>query len=271
VISASDDKTLKLWDVNTGEHIRSFQGHNSEVWSVSVTPDGERIVSLANGSRVIVWELHSGEKLHTLSLYPPYYLSYHHTQLFHNGTQFFYSGALFDCETGAELLKLPEEVGSVMVILPGEERVVAAGGGTPLTVWDIAQETEIGELSHSNVVFDAALLPDERIISVSYDALVRIWDIRNCALLHELRGHRGRINAVAVSADGNLAASASGDHDLKIWDLQDFHEVATFSAESPLFSCALTPDGSIAVVGDQLGSIHFLKLEKAGAISDNCG
>src|SRR5713101_2959025 len=45
--SASDDNTIKLWDVTSGTELRSLEGHSSEVRSVAFSPDGK---TLASGS-----------------------------------------------------------------------------------------------------------------------------------------------------------------------------------------------------------------------------
>jgi WD40 repeat protein len=44
-ISAGEDKTLRLWDLVTHEWIRSFRGHDDQVLSVSISPDGHIAVS----------------------------------------------------------------------------------------------------------------------------------------------------------------------------------------------------------------------------------
>ena len=44
-VSASADKTLKIWDLATGHEVRTLSGHSNWVLSVAVTPDGRRAVS----------------------------------------------------------------------------------------------------------------------------------------------------------------------------------------------------------------------------------
>ncbi len=52
----------------------------------------------------------------------------------------------------------------------------------------------------------------------------------------------------------------SDDKSIKLWDLETGENVATFSTESPLWSCALAADGQMAFAGDELGNLHFLKV-----------
>src|SRR5258708_2961536 len=48
--SASDDKTIKLWDPHTGEHLRTLEGHSDWVMSVAFSPDGGPLASASSDS-----------------------------------------------------------------------------------------------------------------------------------------------------------------------------------------------------------------------------
>ena len=45
IVSASDDRTVKVWDARTGQETPHPQGTHSAVSSVAFSPDGKRIVS----------------------------------------------------------------------------------------------------------------------------------------------------------------------------------------------------------------------------------
>ncbi|MEM9219669.1 MAG: hypothetical protein AAGD25_35745 [Cyanobacteria bacterium P01_F01_bin.150] len=55
--SASDDGTVKLWDIESGAAIQTFSGHNALVWSVSFSPDGTRLASASSDGTVKLWEI----------------------------------------------------------------------------------------------------------------------------------------------------------------------------------------------------------------------
>ena len=54
-LSASWDKTLRLWDLNTGLTTRRFIGHTKDVLSVSFSPDNRQIVSGSRDKTIKVW------------------------------------------------------------------------------------------------------------------------------------------------------------------------------------------------------------------------
>ena len=66
IVSASDDKSLKLWDVATGACLATLKGHSESVWSVAVFPDGRRIVSASWDKTLKVWDVATGECVATL-------------------------------------------------------------------------------------------------------------------------------------------------------------------------------------------------------------
>lgn len=67
VITASSDRTLKLWHLATGQVMYTLRGHSREVWSVSVTPDGRRAVSASDDRSLILWDLESMKPLATFT------------------------------------------------------------------------------------------------------------------------------------------------------------------------------------------------------------
>ena len=66
VVSASDDRTLRLWDLGSGQMIRTLEGHRDEVSAVAVTPDGRQAVSASDDRTLRLWDLESGQTLRTL-------------------------------------------------------------------------------------------------------------------------------------------------------------------------------------------------------------
>ena len=65
-VSASEDKTLKVWDLETGRALCTLEGHSAYVDGVAVTGDGKRAVSASGDKTLKVWDLETGRALRTL-------------------------------------------------------------------------------------------------------------------------------------------------------------------------------------------------------------
>ena len=67
IATASYDKLIKLWDVESGKEIRTLKDHIDAVYALAFTPDGKRLVSASADRGVKIWDVASGERLYTLS------------------------------------------------------------------------------------------------------------------------------------------------------------------------------------------------------------
>jgi WD40 repeat protein len=59
VVSASDDKMLKIWDFASGRILATLEGHAESVLACAVTPDGRRVISASDDKTLKVWDLES--------------------------------------------------------------------------------------------------------------------------------------------------------------------------------------------------------------------
>jgi WD40 repeat protein len=92
------------------------------------------------------------------------------------------------------------------------------------------------------------------------DGVLRRIDLASGRLLDGLDGHQDVVWDVALAPDGRHLFSASEDHTVKAWDLSRGKELATFTGESPMVSCAAGPDGVTLIAGESQSRIHVLRL-----------
>jgi len=83
------------------------------------------------------------------------------------------------------------------------------------------------------------------------------------ALVRDLAGHSGSVQACAVTADGRRVVSASSDHTLKVWDLDSGRELATLQGHAFFVTaCAVTPDGARVVSASYDHTLKVWDLER---------
>jgi WD40 repeat protein len=66
-ISASWDKTLKIWDTETGTEVRTLTGHTDSVYAVDLAPDGKTAISASRDNTLKIWDLFSGKEVASFS------------------------------------------------------------------------------------------------------------------------------------------------------------------------------------------------------------
>jgi WD40 repeat protein len=67
IVTASQDKTAKVWDAETGRNLVTLRGHTDWVWAVAYSPDGARIATGGPDRSVRIWDATSGRPLMTLT------------------------------------------------------------------------------------------------------------------------------------------------------------------------------------------------------------
>jgi WD40 repeat protein len=132
--------------------------------------------------------------------------------------------------------------------------------GAPPAVWIGA-----GHIGVSSV----ALPADGRYVASASagDATIKIWDRVGANLTRTFAAHLAGVNALDVSADGALLASAadvaggSGERNVKLWDVTAGEEIRGFdTGEQTAWSVTLSPDGSLIAAGVGYGEIRIWRV-----------
>jgi WD40 repeat protein len=227
--SASADKSIKLWDIQTGQVVRTFHGHKEAAICVAFSPDGRRLLSGSMDRTVKLWDAQTGKEL--LSI--PGFKVMVHSLAFSPTGPAFATGShrklqLWDSQTGHLLLERqadPEFVGRVAFSPDGKYLATAGHGGTA-KVWNVTSGKEICSFTkHQTSVLGVAFHPQgEYLASGGFDHRVRLWDPVTADEITTLSGHTHSVNSVAFSPDGRYLASASGK-EVIVWDVTDLENI----------------------------------------------
>ena len=268
-VSGSKDRTLKVWDLESGAELATLRGHSGWVWAVAVTPDGRRAVSGSGDKTLTVWDLESGAKLDTLRGHDD---DVNAVAVMPDGRRAV-SGSkdrtlkVWDLESGAELATLRGHSGWVwaVAVTPDGRWAVSGSADKTLKVWDLESGAQLASLEgHTSDVNAVAVTPDgRRAVSTSLDKTLKVWDLESGAELATLHGHRSRVRAVAVTPDGRRAVSAAYEM-LKVWDLESGVELATLHGHGEsVLAVAVAPDGRRAVSGAEDGTLKVWDISAA--------
>ncbi|MGH2413942.1 MAG: WD40 repeat domain-containing protein, partial [Microcystaceae cyanobacterium] len=70
--TGSEDKTLKLWNVETGQCLKTLQGHQNLLKSIAFSPDGQTLVTSSFDETMKIWNVQTGQCLKILRVKRPY-------------------------------------------------------------------------------------------------------------------------------------------------------------------------------------------------------
>jgi WD40 repeat protein len=268
VVSGSLDRTVAVWDVETGAPIRWLTGHQAAVNSVAMSPDGQRIVLGSQDNTVAVWDLETGAQIHLLIGHQDWVWS---VAVSPDGRRIV-SGSqddtlvVWDLDTGTLIHRLDGHQAAVnsVAVSPDGQRIISGAQDGTWAVWDLEAGTLIHRLTgHQDSVNAVAVSPDgQRIVSGSRDNTVGVWDIETGKLVHRLTGHQGWVNSVAVSPDGTRIVSGSNDKTVTVWDLQTGMPIHWLTGHhAAVNSVAVSPDGQRIVSGSRDNTVAVWDLE----------
>jgi eukaryotic-like serine/threonine-protein kinase len=267
-VSASDDKTIRLWDVPSGRQIRVLRGHTRGVAAVAVSEDGRRALSGGDDGTVRVWDLVTGRqvgawaarggRVASVALSADGRLALSRTgdasaRLGQGSVQ------LWEVATGKELRSLNAHISLVFpVALSHDGRLALSGSdhngvACAIRMW----ETATGRVVQSFTGFQReieglAFSPDgRRVAAAGMQQTVRIWDVATGELVHSLRGHNHRVEGMAVSPNGRVVISGSRDGTVRLWDANTGALVRSFSPGGPVRALAVSPNGRFILTGGE--------------------
>jgi len=187
-LSSSWDKTLRLWDLNTGTTTRQFVSHEKDVLSVAFSADNRQIVSGSRDKTIKLWNTIAQCK---------------HTIVKEDG-----------CHS---------DWVSAVRFSPSNQNpiIVSAGWDKVVKVWNLATcRLKTNHIGHSGYINTVTISPDGSLCaSGGKDGMAMLWDLNDGKHLYTLGG-QDTINALAFSPNRYWLCAAMGPV-IKIWDLED--------------------------------------------------
>jgi len=219
LVSFSHDKTIRIWDVFTGEALRVLRppigpGRQGMLYAGALSPDGQRV---AAGGLVVPKGAQSN--IYVISLA---------------------SGQI-------ERVLVGHTSAVFALAFSPDGSLLASGGGTDKTarIWDV----QTGEcrhvlLGHQEVVADVAFSPDgQSLATACRDGSARIWSVATGQTTAVLAGHRDDVASVAWSPDGRTVATGSDDGSIRLWSPEGTFQTSHAQRGGKVVSLAFSADG----------------------------
>jgi len=253
LVSGGGDKTVKLWDVQTGGVVKTFHGHTKDVFSVSISADCTMIASGSEDKTIHLWDIQMEECLHIMK---------QQEEVYHVN----FSPINFQCLISASGGKVwqwdissgkinPVHDGSYSTLSLDQIQLVLCQGAVVMI-----QHFDDGQLFNCH-----CLIPGGRLIAVAAGSAINIWDITNSnsQLIKTYVGHNKDITSLTFSSPSSLISS-SFEESVKFWQIADLLVDSTVTdlkstplASTPVKSIALQAKDGIAISSDSNGIVRI--------------
>lgn len=233
LVSGSNDKSIKIWDLANGKLINTLNGHKNAVNSVAISPDGQTLVSGGGDKTLKVWDLKTGKLKNELQGH---------------------SASVF-----------------AIAFSPDNQTLASGSSDNTIKVWNFQNVSLTTTLTgHTNWVRCLDISPDgETLVSGSEDKTIKIWDLKTGKLKKTLTGHIDAVRSLDISPDGKTLVSGGSDNRINIWNLETGQLKFSLTGHfRHVLSVGISPDGESFVSGGNDNRIKIWDL-KTGRLKDS--
>ena len=251
---------------------------SNKTMSAAFSPDGKVVAAINNRAAVLIWDVESGKKLHTLGIHKEdraWSVAFSpdgKTIVTTDGRKNRNFGIIdarstariWNIVSGECLQKLEGHASSIRsaVFSSDGKRIVTTSEDHTTRIWDAVSGKELHKLKkHGCYLRSAALSPDGGIMITAHDDdTVSVWDVGSGREMHALQGYLPSGNSDVFSPyspDGKRIVTADGDNNARIWDADSGKELHRLERHKSTVSfAAFLPDGQRIVTASH-GTAHI--------------
>jgi serine/threonine protein kinase len=269
LLSGGKDRTLRLWDVESGEQLRIAATTPQEVRCIACTANGNFVLA-ATGISIRAYDVATGQET---SRYTGHTNTVKTLALSPNGRRALSAGddrvvCLWDVQDGREHRRLHGHKGDVnsVAFVPDGQFAISGSRDQTMRLWDLDASRELPRFpKQKGMVLCVAISPDGRFaLSGNFDTTMRLWDLDTGRELRRFQGHKQMIAAIAFTPDGRRVLSGSHDQTVRLWDVESGHDVCCFAGHTAaVTSLAVSADARLAATASLDRTVRLWELPES--------
>lgn len=196
LISASEDKSCRLWSLDTYTALVVYKGHDSPVWDVKFGPYGHYFATASYDHTARLW---SCDHIYPLRIFAGHVSDVDHLA-WHPNSAYLFTGS----------------------------------SDKTARMWDIATGNSVRLFAgHTAPVTALAVSPNGKYLATAAeDSIINLWDIAAGKRIKAMRGHgKTSIYSLSFSQDNKILVSGGADMSVRCWDV--LHGTGSGNADGP--------------------------------------
>jgi WD40 repeat protein len=227
-LSAGEDKSIKEWDVITGECLRIYKKHDQGITSVDYRQDGKRFISGSGDKTVMEWDVETGE---LLQIYAGHEVAVTSVSYSKDGKDIISgdeNGIIKEWQSGTQDCLYTHDAHldyiTTIVCSPCGKYFISGSLDETIQQWDIEEHACVNIFDNLSGVSAIACRQDgKKILAGDEKGNLLEWDVLNESYNEKYDGHSDEITGVCYDLSGERAFSSTGLNnsdipELKIWD-----------------------------------------------------
>ena len=209
VLSGSEDKTARLWSLDTQSCLVAYKGHTQPVWDVAFSPFGHYFATASHDMTARLW---SCDHIYPLRIF---------------------AGHLSDVD--------------VVTFHPNSTYVLTGSSDKTCRLWDVARGASVRVFTGASApITSCAISPNGRLAAAGGDnGVIELWDIASGRRLKSMHGHgRCAVYSLAFSQEDSVLVSGAADATVRVWDVKKMNNRPIASVGMPSGG---TANGSAAI------------------------
>jgi serine/threonine protein kinase len=230
VAAAIEDGSVRLWDIESQEIVKSFNAHRGIVWMVKFHPTRPLVATSGDDSHVKLWDAESFEMVK-------------------------------QWRVGSAVRQI--------AFSPDGDRIVAGDRDGVIHIYDIDSGEELASITQPGSILGVDYSADGKLIAtVTSDKVVRVWDAESLSERQTLMGHDGPIYNVAFASQGPLLATVGWGKNIRVWNVETGAEVHNLiGSEGDVWGVSFCGDGTHLVTSGQEGAAHIWDLSNGSMVA----
>ncbi len=264
VAAGGNEDSVMMWDVWTGDLIRTFDGHTMDIEGVDFDPNERYIVTASSDNTAKLWEVTTGALVRTFEGHTSFV---HCAEFSPDGKYVATSSAdntarLWEVSTGALIRTFEGHTDWVLAVAfsPDGKYLLTGSMDDTAQLWLIETGEKVRSfIGHTSNIMDVVYSLDRRfILTGSNDGTAKWWDVDTGNVIRSFDGHGDSILSVALTFDTRYMLTGGAEHTAKLWEVETGNLLRTFEGHTDMVdSVSFSPDSRMVLTGSRDGTVRL--------------